>query len=96
MEAAGIQTSILMSESEVGEMSAVTLQNAGTSLKLGGVCPGNGEGGATKVPAGTTCASVIFVLGSSSFDRLSHDACEAIPDEAKAAHITTAVTQDSA
>src|SRR6516162_8348753 len=63
----GIHTSILMSESGAGLISAMTRQKSGNCLTSGRV-------GAAKVPAATTCAEVIVVSGSLSPLKLSHDA----------------------
>src|SRR5215472_1495433 len=69
----GSQTSILMSESEVGLASATTRQNAGRLLyKRASSPPLFGVGGPLNVPAATVCASVIVVLGIFAAVRRSH------------------------
>src|SRR6266571_7329663 len=73
---AGIQTSILMSESLDGFSAAATRQNAGrlrkacTAAGRGAVPP---TGGGVNAPASTAVANVIVVPGSVSDARLSHD-----------------------
>src|ERR1700674_2127723 len=75
---AGIQTSILISESEDGFSDAATRQNAGRSRK---VCAAGGTDaaappagiGSVNAPEPTACASVIVALGSFSVAKLSHD-----------------------
>src|SRR5207245_311256 len=73
--AAGIQTSILMSESADGIRVAATRQKAGRLSNRGAfagcavVTPGSAN-----CPAATSCADVIVVFGSVSFARASHDA----------------------
>src|SRR6185295_422096 len=72
---AGIQTSILMSESLVGLSVAATRQNAGKSLN-GSLCAAPrppGAWGITNEPAATDSASEIVVLGSACALRLSHE-----------------------
>src|ERR1700693_622070 len=73
---AGIQTSILMSESEDGFSVAATRQNAGRSLTACAKAVGGGVPpavmGIVSAPASTVCASVIVVFGSASDARLSH------------------------
>src|SRR5579862_2949204 len=76
---AGIQTSILISESLVGRDVAETRQNAGRSLKLDPRAPGKGGGvpaGSVNSPAPTDCASVTVVCGIASDFRLSHVAAQ--------------------
>src|SRR5215472_10099178 len=70
----GSQTSILMSESEVGLASATMRQNAGRLLyKSASSLPALfGVGGPLNVPAATVCASVIVVLGIFAAARRSH------------------------
>jgi hypothetical protein len=73
---AGIQTSILMSESVDGFNLAATRQNAGRPLAActkavgGGVPPA--AMGIVSAPASTARASVIVVFGSTKDARLSH------------------------
>src|SRR5215467_14749401 len=62
----GIHTSILMSESDAGLISAVTRQNAGVASAEAGPPPGGIKG-----PAATLCAEVIVVSGSLRFARVS-------------------------
>src|SRR5688572_19276934 len=68
---AGSQTSILMSESEVGVSVAATRQKAGNWLNCGSAGPVPGR---LNPPAGTIWAKVIDVFGSDRDDKLSHDA----------------------
>src|SRR5258708_2896444 len=77
--AAGIQTSILMSESLVGLSVAVTRQNAGRFLNgaVGSPRPPPPAGG-VKAPAATVAAEVIVVFGNDREARLSHDAADAV------------------
>src|SRR6266576_6339272 len=67
---AGIQTSILMSESDEGVSVAATRQKVGSWLNCGvaGSVPGRAN-----VPVGTTWARVIEVFGSARDNRLLHD-----------------------
>src|ERR1700681_204831 len=73
---AGIQTSILMSESVDGFSVAATRQNAGRPLTActkavgGGVPPA--AMGIVNAPTSTARASVIVMFGSASDARLSH------------------------
>src|SRR5215831_16861427 len=67
--ATGIHTSILMSESLAGLISAVTRQRAGASLNTAGFGAGLGSSNA---PAATTCADVMVVSGSLRALKLSH------------------------
>jgi hypothetical protein len=70
----GIQSSILMSESEVGLASAMTRQNAGRLLYTVDMSiPLKGAGGPTNVPAGIVCASVIFVADTDRLASFSHE-----------------------
>src|SRR2546426_8052355 len=74
---AGIQTSILMSESLDGFSVAATRQNPGRSRKAcaaagAAAAPTAGIGG-VNAPGSTPCASVIVVLGSVRDAKLSHD-----------------------
>src|SRR5271154_3016268 len=80
---AGIHTSILISESAVGLISACTRQNAGKSID------GTSPGGNLKSPAGTTAAEVIVVFSSCSAANFSHDPC------AKAGNAQAASTKNS-
>ena len=64
---AGIQTSILISESRVGFSVAATRQNAGRAREASAALPGGVKG-----PASTACASVIVAFGSASIDRAAH------------------------
>src|SRR5438094_7793152 len=71
--AAGIQTSILMSESADGVSVAATRQNAGRLAN--GVALAGGAAfapGGVNCPAATSCADAIVVFGSASFARASH------------------------
>src|SRR6266446_3143251 len=68
--AAGIQTSILMSESDEGVSVAATRQKVGCWLNCGAAGPVPGR---VNVPAGTIWARVIEVFGSAKDDNLSHD-----------------------
>src|SRR6478609_7236366 len=62
--AAGSQTSILMSESDVGFACATTRQNAGRVLyKPELSSPASGSGGPEKLPAAILCAEVIVAPG---------------------------------
>jgi len=65
---AGIQSSILISESFEGRRVACTRQNAGRSVS--GWAGARPRPGATKDPAATVCAIVIVVLDNDSADRL--------------------------
>src|SRR5215468_832860 len=73
---AGSQTSILMSESEVGLIVAATRQNAGRS-RYATACGGPfkprpaGPAGGANVPAATGCASVIVVSWSFRLPKVS-------------------------
>jgi hypothetical protein len=73
---AGIQTSILMSESVDGFSVAATRQNAGRPLaactKVAGAGVPPAAIGIVNAPASTARASVIVVFGSASDARLSH------------------------
>src|SRR5437773_1312296 len=72
---AGIQTSILMSESLVGLSVAATRQNAGRLLNASPCAaprPPSAAGGINE-PAATDSASEIVVLGSACELRLSHE-----------------------
>src|SRR5712691_6638369 len=72
---AGIQASILMSESLDGFSVAATQQNAGRLRNAAtgrAAVPPAGAGG-MNAPASTTFASVIVAVGSVSDARLSHD-----------------------
>src|SRR5438046_2705092 len=74
---AGIQTSILMSESLVGFSVAATRQNAGSALNAApGPRPPRAAGGVNS-PAPTGCASVMVVSGNASDARLSQVAAAA-------------------
>src|ERR1700722_4198336 len=71
---AGIQTSILISESAVGLSVGATRQKPGRSATFGGREPGNAgmaPGGNMSCPAGTDWAKVTVECGSGSFARLS-------------------------
>src|SRR5438045_9628228 len=68
--AAGIQTSILMSESDEGVSVAATRQKVGSWLNCGAAGPVPGR---VNAPAGTIWARVIEVFGSAKDDKLSHD-----------------------
>jgi hypothetical protein len=70
----GIQTSILISESDVGFKVAATRQKAGRFLYGGGPCKFAAPAGGVNSPAGIGCAIVIVVSGSFSAVRLSHEA----------------------
>src|SRR5579862_9730710 len=79
---AGIQTSILISESLVGVAVAAIRQNAGRSLKFGGRAPGNpagDPGGSVNSPAATDSASVTVVCGICNDFKLSHVAAASVP-----------------
>src|ERR1051326_980290 len=71
--AAGIHTSILMSESGVGLSVAATRQNAGRSENLAAACMPCALAGATNAPACTACATVTVPSGTVMEARLSHD-----------------------
>jgi hypothetical protein len=77
---AGIQTSTLMSESEVGVSVAVTRQKAGaflnTAMPPGPPDNGPPAPGGVNAPAATTDAEVIFPSGSAKDARLSQEAAE--------------------
>src|SRR5262245_12624762 len=72
---AGIQTSILMSESLDGVSRAATRQNAGRRFRISALngpgAPGC-AGGCGNCPAATACAIVIVVFGRVRLARLSH------------------------
>src|SRR5260370_42232645 len=70
---AGIHTSILMSESAAGLISAVTRQKAGTSLNTAGFGAGLG---ASNAPSATTRAERIGGAGSLKALKLSHGAAK--------------------
>src|SRR5262245_24369343 len=74
--AAGIHSSILMSESLEGLSVAVTRQNAGRPANWVGPRR-RPVGGGTYAPAATVSAAVIVVLESESDRRLSHVAAPA-------------------
>src|SRR5271157_6191065 len=75
---AGIQTSILISESGVGARVAVTRQKAGAALKTasppGPPIRGPPPIGGVNAPAATRVADVIFPSGSASEATLSQEA----------------------
>src|SRR5580765_7551387 len=72
---AGIQTSTLISESEVGRMVAATRQKAG-SCRNPACCPAL-RLGSVKAPAGTAAAVVMVVDGKVNAARLSQLAAKA-------------------
>src|SRR6266550_2171545 len=85
---AGIQTSILMSESDEGVSVAATQQKVGSWLNCGAAGPVPGR---VNAPAGTTWARVIEVFGSARDDKLSHDdaalrACPCVVSARRSAH----------
>src|SRR5678810_788262 len=71
---AGIQTSILISESEVGRRVAATRQKAGSPRNA--ACCAGLRLGSVKAPAATASALVIVVAGKESADRPSHGAAK--------------------
>jgi hypothetical protein len=77
--APGIQTSILMTESELGLAVAAMRQNSGRFFSGVGLYPRGalGGGGGVNSPAGTDVASVIVVCGKDSVARLSQEAAPA-------------------
>src|SRR5580704_10190244 len=73
---AGSQTSILISESEVGVESTAILQNAGRDLKnaaAAAACAGFPGVGMVSAPAATDCAEVIFAWGMPTLARASQE-----------------------
>src|SRR6185369_7944053 len=72
---AGIQTSILISESEVGRRVAATRQKAGSPRKA--PCCAALRLGSVKAPAATASALVMVVAGKESADRPSQGAANA-------------------
>src|SRR6266545_3235357 len=73
---AGIQTSILISESEVGRMAAATRQKAGSCRNA--VCCAGLRLGSVKAPADTASALVMVVDGNDNADRRSQPAAKAV------------------
>jgi hypothetical protein len=72
---AGSQTSILMSESELGVSVAATRQKAGSALKTLGPRPD--PAGGVNAPASTVCASMMAVFGECSEARSAQVAASA-------------------
>src|SRR5256885_14922143 len=66
--AAGIQTSILMSESDEGVSVAATRQKVGSWLNCGAAAPAPGR---VNAPPGTIWASISGVFGSAEDEDLS-------------------------
>src|SRR5258706_3758530 len=60
--ATGIQTSVLMSESDEGVSVSCRRQNAGRPLIGRGACAPSGVAGGVNCPAGTTVAAVTLAL----------------------------------
>src|SRR2546423_11632531 len=86
--AAGIQTSILMSESDEGVSVAATRQKVGSWLNCGAAGPVPGR---VNAPAGTIWARVIEVFGSAKDDKHSHDdaalrVCPCVVSARRSAH----------
>src|SRR5262245_53464250 len=73
---AGIHTSTLISESEVGRMVAASRQKAGSSRNA--ACRAGLRLGSVKAPADTASALVMVVAGKESVDRLSQPAPRAV------------------
>src|SRR2546426_12840554 len=71
--AAGIQTSILISESEDGLIVAMMRQNAGSVANTAAADDGGVDAGSVKWPASTDSAVVIVVFVSFRFLSASHD-----------------------
>src|SRR5216683_1115524 len=85
---AGIQTSILRSESDEGVSVPATRQKVGSWLNCGAAGPVPGR---VNAPAGTIWARVIEVFGSAKDDKLSHDdaalrACPCVVSARRSAH----------
>src|SRR5438874_11866653 len=85
---AGIQTSILISESETGRMVAATRQNAG-SCRNAVCCPGL-RLGSVKAPAATASALVMVVAGNGIANSCSQPAAKAPGTMASSARIKVA------
>jgi hypothetical protein len=74
---AGIQTSILISESEEGASVAVIRQNAGSWPYFAAL--GGASAGGVNAPAATLSADAIVTLAREMEARFSHDAAFVVP-----------------
>src|SRR5215467_14964443 len=80
----GIQTSVFISESEVGLSSAATRQNAGS--RLNDACCAGANEGSVKAPASTASARVIVAAGRASVERPSQVAAKVGNDNSRLAN----------
>src|ERR1700688_4445173 len=88
---AGIHTSILISESELGRIVAATRQKAG-SCRNAVCCPGL-RLGSVKAPAATASALLMVVVGKESADKPSQPAPKAAGIVTRSASIKVVDTE---